>query len=417
MFSAIYWLVIRTYILILRIAALFNSKAKLAVAGRKHLLQHIRYALIDERRPRIWMHCASLGEFEQGRPLLEKLRKQYPQYAYIVTFFSPSGYEVRKDYEGADHIFYLPFDSAYNAKQFLKAVQPELAIFVKYEFWYFFLMQLANRNIPTILVSAIFRKDQAFFKWYGRLHKRMLRAFSHIFVQDKASEQLLHKAGIDYVTIAGDTRFDRVTEALQHITPLPQADVFCRDGKILVAGSTWPSDEVFLQQVLQTLPAHWKLILVPHEVNDSHIADIEKIFSGNCVKWTEWSDGDAARVLIVNKVGLLLALYKYADIAWVGGGFDKNGVHNVLEAAVYGIPVAFGPVYDQFLEAKELLASGGGISITDPVALKEVVLQSETDPYSYEQACTAARDYVLSKGGATRKIIDHLEAKKLLSRS
>src|ERR1044071_4959093 len=251
MSSAIYWLVISLYALAVRVTSVVHPKARLFIKGRKGLLGQIRYALIDERRPQIWMHCASLGEFEQGRPLLEEMRSKYPHYAFVLTFFSPSGFEARKDYKGADYVFYLPLDGPYNAGQFLKLVQPRLAIFVKYELWYFYLSELARHNIPAILISAIFRTDQPFFKWYGRLHRRMLHCFSHLFVQNAESVQLLHKAGVSNVTLAGDTRFDRVAEAAHHNEPLPVAQGFCRGAKILVAGSTWPDDEEFLQKLMQ----------------------------------------------------------------------------------------------------------------------------------------------------------------------
>jgi 3-deoxy-D-manno-octulosonic-acid transferase len=400
---------------VLRIASPFHPKAKKFISGRRDLLRQIRYALIDERRPRIWMHCASLGEFEQGRPLLEKLRIKYPHYAFVVTFFSPSGYEARKNYSGADYIFYLPVDNPYNASRFLITVQPKLAIFVKYELWYFYLSRLARQNTPAILISAIFRHDQPFFKWYGRLHKRMLKAFSHIFVQNEESVQLLSKIDIGNVTLAGDTRFDRVIEGTLANEALPVVQRFCRGAKILVAGSTWASDEDFFKKLIHLLPAQWKLVLVPHEVNDSHISEIERKFEDLCIRLTEWQEDSQARVLLVNKIGLLLQLYGYADVAWVGGGFDKDGVHNVLEAAVYGRPVAFGPVYDKFLEAKELIAAGGAVSITTPEAFKHTLLSWKKDQYSYAYSCKAARDYVFSKAGATQRIIDHLEAKKLLS--
>jgi 3-deoxy-D-manno-octulosonic-acid transferase len=357
------------------------------------------------------MHCASLGEFEQGRPLLEKLRKEYNQYAFVLTFFSPSGYEVRKDYEGADYIFYLPLDSVYNAKRFLAAVQPRLAIFVKYELWHFYLSQLARSNTPAILISAIFRKDQPFFKWYGRLHRRMLFCFQHIFVQNEVSMQLLRKIGIEDVSVAGDTRFDRVIEAAKHQPDLPQIATFSENARIIVAGSTWADDEEMLEKALSKLPQNWKLVIVPHEVHDSHIQEIKNRFS-NAAVWSSWQDDDATkRVLIVDTVGLLLQLYRYADIAWVGGGFGSAGVHNVLEAAVYGIPVAFGPIYHQFAEAVEMQQTPAAISIDTPVAFAAFVSQMDKDQYSYERACEAASDYVQAHGGATGKIMHYLSEK------
>lgn len=418
MSAAIYWLAIRCYAIILRIAALFNPKAKLFVRGRKGLLASMRYALIEERRPRIWMHCASLGEFEQGRPLLEKLRKKHPGYAIVLTFFSPSGYEVRKHYEGADYIFYLPLDSFFNAKRFLKIVQPKVCIFVKYEFWYFYLLQAARQDIPAILISAIFRKSQPFFQWYGRLHRRMLHCFTHIFVQDAESVQLLGKIGIEDVTIAGDTRFDRVTEAIIEQKELPIADVFSKGANILVAGSTWAEDEHALNKLMSLLPADWKLILAPHEIHEAHISEIEKLFGDVTVRWSQWNEGNNKRILIVDKIGLLLQLYRYGKAAWIGGGFGTKGLHNVLEAAVYGIPVVFGPNYQKSREARELVSSSAAIVINDIPALANSIISWDTksDNHNYEQICSLTEHYVAANAGATIKILDYFAEKKLLSK-
>lgn len=415
MSALIYWLAIRLYAIAVRIAALFKPKARLFVKGRKGLLSQIKYALVNERRPRIWMHCASLGEFEQGRPVLEKLRRQYPNYAFVLTFFSPSGYEVRKDYAGADYVFYLPLDSYYNARRFLASVQPKLVLFVKYELWYFFLSLTARRDIPLLLISAVFRKDQPFFKWYGRLHRRMLRCFTQIFVQDEASGMLLQKIGIENWAVGGDTRFDRVIEAVAKVQPLPTAASFSKNNKIIVAGSTWKEDELFLKEAIDRLPANWKLILVPHEVHKSHIEAIVSMFGDEAVLWSVNEDVHTKRVLVVDTVGLLSGLYQYADVAWIGGGFGKDGVHNVLEAAVYGKPVSHGPVYSQYIEARELLAANASFVPASAEAFVKQLLYWEKDAHSYEQSCAAAKEFVQSHAGATRKVLDYLEAKKLLS--
>lgn len=412
----IYWLAIRCYALFIRIASFFNPKAKLFIKGRKGLLSHIKYTLINERRPRIWVHCASLGEFEQGRPVIEQLRKKYPHYAIVLTFFSPSGYEVRKDYEGADYIFYLPLDSFINAKKFLGIVQPRLAVFVKYELWYFLLSRCAAMDIPLLLISAIFRDKQPFFKWYGNLHRGMLYCFSHIFVQDNLSVQMLHKIGINNVSIAGDTRFDRVIESvMQRRESLLIADNFCNGYKILVAGSTWRDDELFLKKLSEKLPVDWKLIVVPHEVYETHLNEIEEIFNNNIVRWSQWNNDTDKKVLLVDKVGLLLQLYRYAKIAWIGGGFGKDGVHNVLEAAAYNIPVCYGPIYHQFLEAQELIAEEGGRSFNDADDLFRQIIQWENDPADYKRCAKAAGNYVASHTGATKKIMDYIEEKNWLS--
>ncbi len=415
MSAAIYWLAIRLYAIALRIASVFNPKARLFVNGRKGLLSRIKYALVNERRPRIWIHCASLGEFEQGRPVIEKLRKQYPNYALVLTFFSPSGYEVRKDYDGADYVFYLPIDSYYNATRFLKTVQPKLAIFVKYEFWYNFLKQTAKRDIPLLLISATFRQDQPFFKWYGSLHRSMLKYFSRIFVQDELSKTLLNKIGIEDSIVAGDTRFDRVIEAADEVTIVPGISEFCEAHKVLIAGSTWKEDEAFLQQAYQLMPPHWKLIIVPHEVHESHIAEIEFLFKDQIIRWSEFDSNTTKKVLVVDSIGLLLRLYKYANVAWVGGGLDNNGVHNVLEAAVYGKPVLHGPVFDQYIEAKNLVAAGGAFVPETPEKMVELLRHWQQHTDSYANVCKVAKDFVMSNGGATNKILNYLEAKKILT--
>ncbi len=408
LYSALYRLAILVYTAAIYVASFFNEKAKLFVAGRKDLLSRMRSALAGDTRKFIWMHCASLGEFEQGRPVLEALKEQYPQYGVVLTFFSPSGYEVRKDYKGADHVFYLPVDTAHNAKAFLDIVNPALCLFVKYEFWYQYLSQIKARAIPAVLVSAVFSKEQGFFKWYGGLLRHMLRCFTHIFVQDQASAKLLESIKITHVTVSGDTRFDRVIKAAGQAEDQHIAKSFTEGHKVLVAGSTWLSDETFLHKVLVKLPHDWKLILVPHEVDGTHIAAIEKVFGNRIVKWSAWTDGQMnKRVLLVDKVGLLLHLYRYGTVAWIGGGFDKDGVHNVLEAAVYGIPCFYGPVYDRFIEAKELIAKGGGFTIVSPQDMI-ASLQELEDALRYEQHAVAAREYVLSSGGATSKILTYL---------
>ncbi len=414
MSAIIYWLAVHAYVLAVRIASLFNPKAKLFVKGRKKLLSNIKYALINERRPRVWMHCASLGEFEQGRPILEELREQYPNFAFVITFFSPSGYEVRKNYEGADYIFYLPIDSPTHARKFYEAVQPKLCIFVKYELWYYYLNLLARKGVPTLLVSAIFRKSQPFFKWYGRLHRRMLNYFDHIFVQDEGSVQLLNRINIDHVSIGGDTRFDRVIKAKEQVERSSIADEFCKDHKVIVAGSTWAEDEEKLAWLIKELPTNWKLIIAPHEVNDKHVTQIQQLFDDS-VRWTEWDSADKdKRVLIVDKIGLLLSLYSYADVAWVGGAF-RTGLHNTLEAAVYGLPIIHGPEYSRFKEAGELVSLDASFPISKKEESLELLTLWDTDLPAYDRAKEAARNYVLSNAGATDKILAYLDEKKVLT--
>lgn len=413
----LYWLAIRFYALGIRVASLFNNKARLFIRGRKGLLNTIRYALVDEKRPRIWMHCASLGEFEQGRPVLETLRAKYPGHAVVLTFFSPSGYEIRKDYPGADYIFYLPLDSAYHAARFVQYVNPSLAIFVKYELWYFILMRLAKKNIPTLLQSAIFRKDQVFFKWYGWLHRRMLHAFTHIFVQDTGSEQMLNRIGIEHVSVSGDTRFDRVAGAALNVEPVEAVQLFCDGYKIIVAGSTWPDDEQILKEVISKLPREWKIIIAPHETNISHMKQLMELFEGEAVLWSGIDrDYYDQRILLIDTIGLLFRLYQYADVAYIGGGFNKSGIHNILEAAVYGKPVFHGPVYQKFKEAKDLQDVGAAYVVADADIMYQQIVQWQEDRIGYNATCISARKYVSGNTGATDKILAYIEGKELLSR-
>ena len=411
----VYAFAIRCYWLLVRIAALSKAKAHLFITGRYQLLPRIQAALITEQRPRIWMHCASLGEFEQGRPVLEDLRRQYPQYALVLTFFSPSGYEVRKNYEGADYIFYLPQDTRRNAKTFLDAIQPTLAIFVKYELWYFLLDELNRRNTPTILISAIFKKGTLNSLW-GRFKQRMLVHFQHLFVQDDASLKIVQQAGITTASISGDTRFDRVAAAIKDAQPLPKAATFAANHKILIAGSTWGEDEALLAKALLNLPKGWKLILVPHEVDEAHLHQIEQQFP-TAIRWSSYIDGKETGVLLVDTVGLLMQLYQYGTVAWVGGGFGKAGVHNVLEPAAYSLPILHGPIYHQFLEATALVSIGGSIVCNDALTLLHWLENWEANPHAMATAGNTAKQYVTTHTGATQSIMNYLAEKAWLKRS
>lgn len=412
----IYWIAIRLYVLSVKVAALFNPKAKLFMQGRKQLLTHIRYSLFDEKRPRIWIHCASLGEFEQGRPVIEKLKLEYPSYAIIITFFSPSGYEARKNYLGANYIFYLPIDSKFNANHFLDSVKPSLAVFVKYEFWYFFLMRLSARKIPTLLVSAIFRQGQPFFKWYGKLHVKMLKAFTHIFVQDKQSQDLLAGIGVKDVSIAGDTRFDRVSAVLTENRKLEYMTSFCADSKVIVAGSTWPQDELMIKEIHDTLSADWKIVIAPHEISEKHIIAIMQQYEGEAVLLSEFKEEYYdQRVLIVDTIGQLLWLYKYADVTYVGGGFNKSGIHNILEAAVYGKPVFHGPEYHKFREAVELNKLGAAFAVDKATAIADKINMWTIDRINYTATCVSAKKYVKENTGAINAIVQYVQEKQFLS--
>lgn len=362
----------------IQIAARFNPKAALWVNGRKGLAAHIK-ATVRPGEQHIWMHCASLGEFEQGRPVLEAFRLQYPGHKIVLTFFSPSGYEVRKNYDGADHVFYLPMDGRRAAAQFLETINPELVLFVKYEFWYYYLDEIKKRGIPSLLLSAAFRKEQAFFKWYGGFFRKILRSFSHLLVQDEASRALLAGIGIrDNVQVAGDTRFDRVAAIAQHAKVLPEIEAFREGHRLLIAGSTWPADEQALQQALPALPAGWKVVIAPHEIDKAHIGQVQALFGEQAVLYSQWgtvAHPDAARVLIIDNIGMLSSLYRYGDIAFVGGGFNKSGIHNVLEPAVFGTAVIIGPVYKKFVEAVLLVDNGYAFVAPDTSIFKQHLME------------------------------------------
>ena len=387
------------------------------------------------------MHASSLGEFEQGRPVLEHLRTLYPGYSYIITFFSPSGYDVAKNYKGADHIFYLPFDSPAHARQLLDLFNPSLVLWVKYDYWYYYLNEIQKRGIPVLLLSGIFRRDQAFFKWYGKINRRMLRCITHFFVQTDQSQELLQSIDINQVSVGGDTRFDRVIEIAESTTavPVPGIDAFCNGAPVIVAGSTWQEDDEELDHFANTHP-EIKFIVAPHDIDEPRLQEVEKLYK-NSVRYSEWvrilqADPDnkskpahpdtsdhkpgsphaqTPNVLIIDNIGLLSRLYRYATITWVGGGFGDDGVHNVLEAAVYGKPVVFGPVYDKYIEAIELVGSGGGFSVENALEAENLFNSLLSNKEEYEEACQASRDYVYAKKGATEKILTYIQENRLLT--
>ena len=359
---------------------------------------------------RIWFHCSSLGEFEQGRPVMEKLKAVHPEIKIVLTFFSPSGYEVRKNYSGADYIFYLPADTSGNAKAFIELVHPWKVIFTKYEYWYHYFNRLKKENIPLFMISAIFRKDDRFFKWYGGFFRNMLKCVTHFFVQEEKSQKLLTKIGFTNVTVTGDTRFDRVVQAASQPKEIPVAKSFSQGRKVLVAGSSWIDDEKILAEVYNGCGGKLKLIVAPHEISASRIKEVLEIFSGAKTElFSESTEVSAAKadVLIIDNIGMLSSLYRYGSMAYVGGGFGK-GIHNTLEAAVFGVPVFFGPNYEKFNEAKELIACGGGYSLSNASALLVTVktfLENENERIRHGKA---AGEYVRSNAGATEKVLQAL---------
>lgn len=396
-----------------------NPKAKQWHIGRKEILTQIAAALASNTKPIIWMHCASLGEFEQGRPVLEGLQKQYPNYSILLTFFSPSGYEVHKNYPGADYVFYLPMDSAGNASKFLKITNPSIAIFVKYEFWHYYLTELKKLQIPTILIAGIFRKDQLFFKWYGSFYKKLLTCFTAFFVQDKSSQSLLHSIGINNeVYIGGDTRFDRVIEIAEAFAPIDPIAHFCNNHLVLVAGSTWFQDDETIAHFEKVNP-NIKFIIAPHDITNQRLQNCLGLYK-NAVLYSDYikSFNTAPHnfnTLIIDNVGMLSKLYHYASVTFIGGGFGADGIHNCLEAAVHYKPVLFGPVYDKYLEASGLVDAGGAISIQDVLdfeAIANKLFNNEADRIKMGQH---AGDFVHAHKGASAKIIHYIQENRLLT--
>jgi 3-deoxy-D-manno-octulosonic-acid transferase len=361
---------------------------------------------IDRNAKYIWFHAASLGEFEQGRPMIETIRKQYPEYKILLTFFSPSGYEVRKNYDGADVICYLPFDTPYKVRKFLNLANPAMAVFIKYEFWLNYLTELKKHGVKTYLISAVFRPNQLFFKWYGRWYRKALKCFEILFVQDEDSKKLLAEYGINNVKVCGDTRFDRVLEIRHNARHLPEVEVFVKgDNPILIMGSSWPEDEEIIIPYFNR-HSDMKLIIAPHEIHREHLLYIQSLLNRPFIRMSE-SCEESLRTndcLIIDSFGLLSSIYRYGDVAYIGGGFG-GGIHNTLEAAVYGVPVIFGPKYQKFKEAKSLIACGGGFSVDNATVFTDCMDYLISNPVSRRKAGMAASDFVHQNAGATKKIL------------
>jgi len=410
----IYNLFISLYYWIVRLVAAWNPKAEAWIRGRKHwrtdLIQQV-----DNSYRWIWVHCASAGEFEQGKPVIEKLKQTYPDHKILVTFFSPSGFNTGKKYKHADAICYLPLDTNSNANQFLDILNPKLVIFIKYDYWYHHLKAVRAREIPLLLVSAIFRDSQPFFKWYGGLHRKILTFFSHLFVQDVASKDQLQSIGISHVTVSGDTRFDRVAAISTTFSEVEYIRNFINNSKALVAGSTWPEDEAMLKQALLNLEPI-KLIIAPHEINRMHIDNLLKLFP-NALKYSEAVNKELAQypVLIIDNVGMLSRLYYYADITYIGGGFNKSGIHNTLEAAVWGKPVLFGPNYQKFKEARDLIQRKAAFSVSNATNLTNILTNLLNNKDKLKESSLSAQAYVQEQKGATETIQNYIQEKRLLT--
>lgn len=412
----IYSFFIYLYIFLIRVAALWNRKAALWIDGRKGWQLRMKDALSGSADKKvIWVHCASLGEFEQGRPVMECIKKDIPNTFIILTFFSPSGYEIRKNYGIADLVMYLPADTPRNAVTFLDLAKPDLAILVKYEYWFNLLLVLKKRNIPTLMVSGIFFENQIFFKWYGKWGQKFLNFFKMIFVQDHASANLLENIGIKQVVIAGDTRFDRVLSIASGFRHIEMIRKFCEGRFTYVLGSTWEEDEALWQQ---WIASHKEdiFIIAPHEIDEEHILGIEKRWEG-CVRFSKLKDAssnESKHILIIDNIGMLSGIYYYANITYVGGGFG-DGIHNTLEAAVYGKPVLFGPEHEIFSEALGLIQSNSGFVIHDSKELETCLNDLIEHEEKLKQSSVAAVNFVKNHAGATQKILKYIQENLLLS--
>lgn len=410
-----YNFIIGLYAFIVYIISPFHKKARLMVEGHKDVFKKLE-AEIDPTAKYIWLHAASLGEFEQGRPIIEDIKEKHPSYKILLTFFSPSGYEVRKNYELADIVCYLPFDRKSKVKRFLKLASPHMAIFIKYEFWYNYVNQLHKRNTPIYMVSAIFRPDQIFFRWYGKFYQKILHFYSCICVQDENSKLLLNNIGVNNVEVCGDTRFDRVIEIKNGAKPIPLAEAFSRkeNGEkhlTLVAGSSWPKDEDIFIKYFNNTP-DFKLIIAPHEIHEAHLNYIESILKRPFIRYSKATleNVDQYDCLIIDSFGLLSSLYRYGEIAYVGGGFGV-GIHNILEAAVYNVPVFFGPNFKKFREAHQIIEEGGGYPIQDEENFWSLMNEFLEYPKVLASAGDHAGRYVNENAGVVSKVMQIIDLK------
>ncbi|MVM35078.1 3-deoxy-D-manno-octulosonic acid transferase [Spirosoma sp. HMF4905] len=407
MFSGFYNTGIFVFQQLVRLTAPFNPKARKWVDGRREWADRLAQQLADNKSPIAWFHAASLGEFEQGRPVIEAFRIHYPDHKILLTFFSPSGYEVRKNYDGADFILYLPADTPANARQFVDLVKPDIAFFIKYEFWYNYLRELKQAKVPIISFSAIFRPSQLFFKSYGTFYRNLLRYFDHILVQNQESVELLRNIGITQVTLAGDTRFDRVAEVAAARKEIPIVHAFKASKPLLVVGSAWPEDMNVLIPFLNTFDKPLKAIIAPHEIHDDEIERWRSQLTQPSVRYSQLTasqalDHSSAQSLFIDNVGMLSSLYQYGEFAYIGGAF-KQGLHNSLEAATFGVPLFWGPEYDKYQEAVDLVNEGAAFPVSTTTELSTAFEKQYADP---SKAAQVSRNYVLRNIGATAKVMD-----------
>jgi 3-deoxy-D-manno-octulosonic-acid transferase len=388
-------------------AFLGNSKAKLWIKGRKNIFEYLQQKVSNDV-PKAWFHCASLGEFEQARPVLESFRAQHPHFQIILTFFSPSGFEIRKNYDQADIICYLPSDSAHHAKQFLEIIQPSIILWTKYEFWYHYLSQAHKRQIPVVLFSAIFRSNQLFFKWYGSFYRSILSFFNHIFVQDSNSLKLLQAINIAHCSMASDTRFDRVYQIASQVQELEKIEKFKNNTPLLVVGSMWGEDWMVLKDFLKDFQEPLKVIIAPHEIHEKEILSIKNELKGKTILFSEINQTQNPKDfdnLIVNNIGYLSSLYRYGDFAFVGGGF-KQGLHNILEPATFGMPIFFGDkAYQKFREAQDLITNGAAFNISNVEQLQLLFTKLYNNKSHYNQIHEISKKYVLDNIGGAEKVL------------
>lgn len=407
----IYWLSVKLYGLSINLVSPFNKKAKDWITGRRFYFQSLQQRL-KEGEKRIWFHCSSLGEFEQGKPVLEKLRDVYPDLKIVLTFFSPSGYNIKKNDAVADYVFYLPLDGPVKSKRFIEMVNPVFAVMVKYEFWHFYIKTLKEKNIPVFVISAIFRPSQIFFKPYGFFFKNVLQRLTHVFVQDQASLQLLNNIKITNATVSGDTRFDRVIQNQSNKIQIESVSNFKNGQQIFIAGSTWPDDEKIIVQLINSNQDNWKFIIAPHEISEHNIQKLRQQINVPSVLFSELKNNKAdnpsgKQVLIIDNIGMLSSLYSYGDIAYIGGGFGA-GIHNILEAAVFGLPVLFGPNYQKFNEAKELVALQTAFVADGFPALANAFHSLAKNNDTLKVISDKNQKFVEGKAGATDIIVNYL---------
>ena len=404
--TLLYKIGIFLYSLLIRISSLFNEKAKLFVRGRKNWKKNLQSQIEKDARY-IWFHCASLGEFEQGRPVIEEIKKQFPEFKIVLTFFSPSGYEIRKNYGGVDIVSYLPIDSKANAQAFINIIKPEKAFFIKYEFWFYYISELKKQNIPLYIFSAKFRENQHFFKNtpLGNWYCKMLFQFEHFFVQNETSAQLLKNIGLNNIFVSGDTRFDRVAAIVKGAKEIPVVEKFKGNAQLIIAGSTWKPDEELLAEFINQ-NKNIKFIIAPHEVSDANVNRIHQLLKKPSISFSKINNTeiDNYQVLIIDSIGLLSSLYQYGNVAYIGGGFGI-GIHNILEAATFGMPIVFGPNFKKFKEAVDLTSNGGAFSITNFDELERTFNHLISDKKLLNKASGISKDYVEKNVGSTKFII------------